>query len=481
MNGKRKLLSNSFALLANRLTQSISTFALFIFIARILGPYTLGQYTLAFNYFFLFMTIASQGFKTLFTRELSRNPERTPIYLVSGSLLQLIIAVISYLIMVAILLISPYTTETSFFCCVLGLMILPFSLSNITEAIFQAHERMYLIAISTVPVYIIRLLVMIWALNLNYGLLFICLSMVLSEALIFFIQWLLITNFVNYKWNIDWKFIGQNLKSVRTFIAIEGVAVLKSRMPVFILSIFSNEAVIGLFGSIVQLMQPFEIVANSLVISVFPGLTKAVQLGKEKQRHFVEIVIEALLCIALPILIGILFIGSDILIFVYGNPDFTLATSALNIIALTLIVSSFARPLSYLLVANGLERVNLVEVSATSLMGGVIGLIIIPKYQLVGAAIAANSMHFTALGIYIYAVVKRLFPLRLLHLSIRPCIIGGCMLVTFILLQKISLSIFLTLIIASLAYILQSTIVYTHAFGGPSVLWSQIMKRNSQK
>ena len=91
--GRRKLVGNSLAMLSNRLTQSIATFVLTAAIARLLGPETLGQYLLAFSYYFIFVGIVSEGVKTLFTRELSRHPAETPAFLVSGSLLQLLCSV----------------------------------------------------------------------------------------------------------------------------------------------------------------------------------------------------------------------------------------------------------------------------------------------------------------------------------------------------------------------------------------------------
>ena len=140
MIGRRKLLGNSVSLVANRLAQSLTSFVLFAFIARILGPYELGQYTLAFSYYFVFMTLAAAGLKTLFTRELSRNPAETPIFLVSGTLLQFIFSLVGFIAMVVTVFVLPYKADTSNVCYIMGLMIFPFALSNITDAIFQAYE-----------------------------------------------------------------------------------------------------------------------------------------------------------------------------------------------------------------------------------------------------------------------------------------------------------------------------------------------------
>ena len=68
-------------MLVNKLTQGIATFLLSATIARTLGAYSLGQYLLAVSYYNIFVSLSSQGFKTLFTREIARKPESTSVYL----------------------------------------------------------------------------------------------------------------------------------------------------------------------------------------------------------------------------------------------------------------------------------------------------------------------------------------------------------------------------------------------------------------
>src|SRR4030095_9908816 len=99
---RRKLVGNSLSLVANQITQNATSFLLSISIARILGAYELGQYSLAFSYYFIFMTMSSQGLKTLFTRELAKSPEKIQTCLISGTLLQLIFSSIGYLALVGL-------------------------------------------------------------------------------------------------------------------------------------------------------------------------------------------------------------------------------------------------------------------------------------------------------------------------------------------------------------------------------------------
>lgn len=474
---KRKLLGNSISLLANRLTQSITTFVLVAAIARILGPYELGQYMLAFSYYYVFMTLASQGLKTLFTRELSLHPEETPIYLVSGTLLQFIFCLIGYVVLAIVVFALPYSVETSKVCYIMGLTIIPFSLSNITEAIFQGQEKMDLIAISTVPVYILRVIVMLWAMNLKYDINAISVLMVISETVILLVEWGLLTRFIKPKWQIDWDFIWRTVKASRVFLAIEGMAVLKERIQVLILSLLAGEIVVGLYGSVAQLMQPFQIISYSIVIAVFPSMSKAVLLGKEKQREMAEVVVEMLLIVALPFIVGLLFIGRDILILVYRNPSFAEATIALNLMAFGLITSALTRPLSYALVANGFEKINLYEVSISTVLGGLLSVALVAQYKLNGAALSVLILQIIACAIYVYFVYKHLFFLRLWKTTRRPLLITTLMGIVFLILQQINLNIVMTMLTATLAYTLIVGIVGVYAFGGPNAVYAKLQRK----
>lgn len=474
----RKLLGNSFSLLINRLTQSITTFVLVASIARILGAYELGQYMLAFSYYFVFMTLTSQGFKTLFTRELARKVEETPVYLVSGTLLQLIFSIIGYVLLVIVVFALPYSADTSTVCYVMGLTIIPFSLSNITEAIFQAQEKMHLIAISTVPVYILRLLLMIWAMNLKYDINFISAILVISETIILLIEWVLVAQFVKYKWHIDWNFIWRTALASRTFLLIEGISVFKGRMQVLILSLLGGEVVVGLYGAIAQLMQPFEIISHSLILAFFPKMSKAITLGQQKQRELAESIVEMLLIVALPFMIGILFIGSDLLLLMYQSPSFTQASTALNVIAMGLITTAFIRPLSYMLVANGFERINLWEVLITTVLGGLFSVLLVSQYQLNGAAASVLVTQVVSLCIYIYAVYNRLFSLDLWQITRRPLLISSLMLALFLVFQKLSFNIWQIIVVSSLAYALMISILGVSTIGGFSVVWTKLLPKS---
>lgn len=463
-------------MIVNRLTQSITAFVLTAAIARTLGAEALGQYLLAYSYYFIFVGIASQGLKTLFTRELANEPQKTSVYLISGTCLQLIFTFLSYGALVIVVFLLPYSSKTSTVCYIMGLTIIPFGLSNVTEAIFQAKEKMHLIAIATVPVYVLRVLIMIWAMQMKYGIEYLGAILFFSETLILIVEWILITRFVKIQWQIDRIFIWNIIKGARTFFAIEAISVVSSRIQILILSLLGNEFLVGLFGGIVQLLQPFLIIANSITVAMFPRLSKVVDQGRQKQQQITESFIEILLTMGLPLFLGLLFFGKDLLVFVYDS-SFAQGSLALSISAVSLLLLPFTRTLCYLLVANHFEIVNLREVVITTTLGSLIGVALVSQYQLLGAAIMALLMTIIAFSQYVYFSYTLLFPLNLWRIIRRPVVIGTLMLSVFLILKKINLDFSLTLIISTSSYMLFVSFLSIYTLGGIDFVLEKFVRK----
>lgn len=453
-------------MLVNKLTQGIATFLLSAAIARTLGAYSLGQYLLAVSYYNIFVNLSSQGFKTLFTREIARIPESTSVYLVSGTLLQLFFSLIGYIALAIVVYILPYNADTSSVCYILGLAVIPFSLSNITESIFQAQEKMYLIAFSTVPIYISRLLIMLWMMQSTHNMEHLAIVVAVSETIVLLIEWVLIIKIVKPKWQIDREFMWNTIKAVKTLVAIEGMGIVAAKVDVLILSLLGNEILVGVYGSVMQLIQPFFIVSNSLTLASFPRMSKAVALGRKQQQHEAEHIINILLCMGLPFLIGVLFHSSELLLFIYQKPSFAEAGIILDIASVAIVTLTFSQVCSYVLISNGLEKFNLLEVSITTVVGSLAGILLIAEYKLLGAAFMGLIMSITSFSVLAYTVHVRIFPIRLLRIFRLPLLVASLMLLVFFLLQRTSLDLLPQIALAVSAYAFLTSLIVLQKLGG---------------
>ena len=466
MSQKRQLVSNSVSMLVNKLVQGGTSFILTAAIARSLGAEALGQYLLALSYFYIFVNIASQGLKTLFTREVSIQPEKTAAYLISGTLLQFFLSIIGYASMVLVIYLLPYSDEASFVSYILGLTIIPFALSNITESILQAQEEMHLIAISTAPIYILRVLVMIWVMSQKFGIAYVAGIFVVSELLIFIIQWLLLISKIKPKWQIDLDFMRSMLLSARTLFAIEGMGIVASKIDILSLSLLGSEFLLGLYGAVGQLMQPFGLISKSLTLAAFPRMSKAIQFGKEQQRQEAENTIKLLLCMGLPFFVGIMVFSDEILIFVYNNASFLQANTIIKLFAFMLIPTIFSSVFSYVLIANGLEKFALVEVSIATILGALSSIVFIPLYELLGAALASLVMSLSSLIFLIYAMHKKLFLINLWKVINLPLMISSLMLAVLLILKQINIDFWYVILLSIGAYLLIVFLTAVHEFGG---------------
>jgi O-antigen/teichoic acid export membrane protein len=476
MSQKSKLVGNSLSMLINKLTQGVATFVLSAFIARTLGADALGQYLLAYSYYNIFVNLSSQGFKTLFTREIAREPEATPVYFVSGTLLQLIFGVLGYLVLVLVVYLLPYRADTTMICYLLGLTVIPFALSNIAESIFQAQEKMHLIAIATVPIYILRLVTMIWLLPITRDIRHVALILAASETLILLIEWVLLVRIIKPQWQVDRQFMWKTIKAVKTLVAIEGMGIIAAKVDVLILSLLGNEALVGIYGSTMQLLQPFFIVANSLTLAAFPRMSKAVAIGKDEQRQEAQNIITVLLCLGLPFLIGIVFHGSEILTFIYQRPIFAEAGTLLNIVSVAIVSLTFSQVFSYVLISNGLEKFNLLEVIITTTLGSLVGITLISQYKLMGAAFMSLSMSLTSFAVMAYGVNQKIFRLHWFETTRLPLLISGLMGGIFFLLQKTSLTLIPNLMVATIAYLVIISWFIIQHLGGLAYVRQKILK-----
>ena len=452
MSGRGKLLANSLSLLTNRLGQSLSALVVVTLVARMLGAHALGQYMLAFSFYFVVMTIVAQGFKTLFTREMAKDATRAGDYLVSGSVLQLGCALIGYLALVALVSALPYSAETSAICVLFGVMLIPYALSNVTESVFQAFDKMHFIAISTAPVYLLRVLAVWLALRSGAGLQRVCEIMIASEVVVLLVEWLFVMRLVKPARRIDTAFIRRVVAQARTLVAIEGMSVVRSRSQMFILSLLGGEVVVGLYGGIMQLLQPFLIASHSLVAGVFPSMAKASALGPDRQRQLTARIIETLLMVSIPFIIALMWVGAKLMVLIYDDAAFAAAAIPLVIVGIGTVASSFNRAQSFLLVANGHEDVNLREVIVSTFVGGALTIWLVQHYGLLGAAISGPIIGLAACLQYSHAVHTRLFTMSYLPLIGRPLLVGAAMFALFMLLDSLHTGLWATLAITGLTY-----------------------------
>jgi O-antigen/teichoic acid export membrane protein len=158
---------------------------------------------------------------------------------------------------------------------------------------------------------------------------------------------------------------------------------------ILLLSKLAGEKEVGLYSSANQLMVPLMLIYQGIVLSVYPIMCRKFDTSPQSLKRISEYLIELLLVIALPIVVGLYFLAGQVLLLLYANKDFVLASAVLRIIIWTSVLTALTNVLGQVLWASLREKVTLRIVVVDGLVGLLLGAILIGPFGLVGAAVAA--------------------------------------------------------------------------------------------
>jgi O-antigen/teichoic acid export membrane protein len=465
INRVRRLVGNFASLLTSEVVNRATTFVLYAMVARYLGAFGLGQLSLALTLFFVAQVLAGAGLRTLVTREVARDRTKTGQYLVNGSAIVAACSVLSVTALLFFVRLMNYSPETASAILLLSLGVLPFSLSVLNKAVFQAWERMHYIAWANVPVNVAKVglaLVLLWQ---GHGLFEMILLLLACHVAILGIEWwLMLRHIARPHLRIDRRFCIPMIRSTSTFLGINGIVAISASLDLLLLSRLTDETQVGLYSAAVQLIAPWTVICGSIILSVFPEMCKRFTTGVEGLKRISGQVLELLLAITLPAVVGFSFLAGPALLFLYGKAEFMLASPALRVLVWTLVLTAFNHVLGHALVASQKEKVTLHIIVLSTLLKLLLGLILISQYGLIGAAVATLLTALLDFLLHYAAVSRRLFRLPVVRLAWKPAVAGACMAVYLMLVSNQGL--LLTAVSAGMVYAVSWLVLIIWSNGG---------------
>src|SRR5260370_12902538 len=271
----RQPTGTALSLLARDVMSRMTSFVLYALLARRVGAQEFGQLTLAFTLCYTFEVFAVGGLKTLIVRQVAKNRTQTRLYFINGCV---IVALSSLASIVALwsfvhLMHSPAATNRVIVSLSLGL--LPYTISAVSEGIFQAWEQMRYIAYVNVPVNIAKVAGAFLLLTANRGLYPVVLILLSSLAVVAAVEvWILLRRFSSPPASIDFHFSLATVRSAATFLGIDGTLAVMSSLNVLLLSKLATETEVCLYNAATQLMLPLLLVYQSMAQRIFPVMCR---------------------------------------------------------------------------------------------------------------------------------------------------------------------------------------------------------------
>jgi len=385
----RKTTGNALSIVTSDVMSRMTSFVLYALVARHLGAQEFGQLSLAFTLFYMFQVFAVGGLKTLIVRQVAKDRAKTQLYFVNGCMIVAFTSLASIVALWSFIHLMHYPPATTRIILLLSFGLLPYSVSAVSEGIFQAWERMRYIACVNVPVNIAKVAGAFLLLTTNRGLYPVVLILLSSFAVIAAVEvWILLRKFSSEPASIDFHFSLATMRSAATFLGIDGTLAVMGSLNILLLSKLATETEVGLYGAATQLMVPLLLVYQSIAQSIFPLMCRKMEPGFQNLKRIAEQAMELLLVLALPAAAGLFFIGDRALSLLYKNPAFSQAFPALRIVTWVLILQVFTSVLGQVLVASHREKITLRIVLVDTVVNLLVGWLLIAMFGLRGAAVA---------------------------------------------------------------------------------------------
>lgn len=427
---------NAGSVLASDVFYRATTFALYLLVARYLGTFEFGQLSLALTLFYTFQVVAVAGLKTLITREVAKDPTTTDRYLINGSALVLVTSLFAIMALAAFVWLMGYARETSIIILLLSLGLIPYALTAICEAVFQAWERMHFIAYAHIPANIAKLALAFLLLTQGYHVphlvLLIATSLTLTAGCAW---WLMLRHIRRPQLTLDIGFAWKTIRATVPFLGIDVVIALWASLQIILLSALASETDVGLFNSTAQLIVPVTLIFKSLVESLFPSLCRHAERSPLGLERISKRLVELLLGIALPTAIALFFLAEPLLLVLYSDQDFLSAAAALRIMAWILIFRALTSALGQVLLASRHEQKTLRIVSIDTLLSLAFGVVLIANFGILGAAMTKLLTSIINFAQHYYSVSKLVGRLGLLQLAWKPLVASLSLIGCFLALQ----------------------------------------------
>jgi O-antigen/teichoic acid export membrane protein len=361
----------------------------------------------------------------------------------------------------------------------MGVTMYPFTMMMILEGTFMGREKMHFIFMVNAPINILNIIAVFWLLNNGGDLFSVIAVQVIAYVLIALIEWFLMLRYVaRPPLRISLHETRQLIRATSAFYGIDAVVAIGLTLQFYLISIVTDESQVGLFSSANQLINPITLVLTSFVSSMLPVLTRQVEPGYQRVRVSGERLAEMLFWFSLPCIVGILFVASDLLVFVYGRESFAEAGVFLQILSLSLVSIAFVRVMGILLYATGYENANLRLLIINVVLFILLSLFTIPLLGSLGAAIAVITIGVGDIITHNGAVRQRLRimfnPVRLLWRAVVASAVMGAVLYVV----PTDLHVLVRIGIGAAVYGLTLAVILLVTVGGPGRIRAYYLSRS---
>lgn len=428
MNQSQRIAKNIIALTFSTVFLAVCLFIFNIFVARYLGDVEFGKYSFALAFTCLFVVFSQLGLDAMVTRDVVLDKSQARRYFSNALFLKAIGSVSMLLLIIVAVNLAQLAPDTRVIVYIVAIGTIMMSFIELCRSIFRAFARMEWAILGATTGGCLLLAVGIFALRSGCGLIEIACIFSAAHVLMFFIGFAIVTKKITgLTFRVELSFWRHLLVSTIPFALNEFLFSIYHRVDIVMLSFLKDEAVVGWYNAACILsITPLLLVAAGVVRALFPSIAHAFEFNRGLYTTLVERAVRYLMILLIPIGVGVTLLASKMIFIVFG-PQFANSTPALQVLIWAGISLFFGCLYIDVMQATGKQKRATLLLGIGAVVNIVMNLLLIPRFSLVGAAIATLVTQITCLMLACY-IVGRASGMRLLaNSTIRPVIASAIM------------------------------------------------------
>jgi O-antigen/teichoic acid export membrane protein len=441
---RQRIIKNFFWISVARFGGSLLRAILIVYAFRILGPSLQGSFSLAMNFILVFSFIPDFGLTAILIRELIKLPEKKKKIFASSFLTVCALILISLIIINVTKNIFIKNELAISLIIVLSVFLIFDTLREFLYALFRAEEKMELQAVSHLLTNFSLFILGIFFLKTNPQPISLAFAYLLASFIGLIITVFLLRKeiFFNYfKW-CEIKLALSLLNKSWPIGLANFLFLVLTYLDGLIIGWFHPAKDVGLYSSVVKLIEFFYFFPAALAMAIFP-------IASKKETNLEETIrfgFKYSLMISLPMFVGIFMLAQEIINLLFGS-NYLEAHTGLRLIIFSLPFNFLLLILVDILIALDKRKDLLIYDIIVVVTNFFLNLIFVPKFNYLAASLITSVSSFLSL-IFAYYLLKRYLKFSLKNLKVNhyffSSILMGVILsfIPFHLIIKIAIGIF---------------------------------------
>ncbi len=406
MSSISRIAKNTAVMIIGEITGKVLSLIFVIYVARYLQAEGFGTLSFALAFAGMFHIFSDIGFYELTVREVARDKRLAGKFVGNVMIIKAILVAIVFGLMCLTINAMGYPHRTVIIVYIVGLSIVFDAFSVISNAIFQAFERLEFITIGTVLRGLLLVVGGIVAVKYSWGILaFALLYLLASLVVLVYSLSLMIAKFAKPKFEVDldfWKFL---LREGVPFWASAVLTTIFYNIDKVMLSAMVGNEAVGYYSAAYRLVTSLNIIPLAVIASIYPVTSRLYISSRNSLMFAFERSLKYMIILGIFIIVIVSLLSKRIILFIYGENYYK------SIIVFQILIWSEVFLFVNSNIRNLLKSINKQIIIMYVCVYGVLlnvamNALLIPKYSYVGASMATVLTEVNVLIIYSYWIVK---------------------------------------------------------------------------